>query len=60
MHDARAAGVRAAGVLAPALAVSGSAVLAPVELTEAQLVALSAMRWKRRRPVRRGRADVNA
>ena len=37
----RAADVRAAGVLAPAVAGAGSDVLAPAELTEAQLVALS-------------------
>lgn len=37
----RAADVRAAGVLAPAVAGPGSDVLAPAELTEAQLVALS-------------------
>ena len=37
----RAADVRAAGVLAPAVAGAGSDVLAPAELIEAQLVALS-------------------
>ena len=37
----RAADVRVAGVLAPAVAGAGSDVLAPAELTEAQLVALS-------------------
>ena len=41
LPTAMRADVRAAGVLAPAVAGAGSDVLAPAELTEAQLVALS-------------------